>query len=442
MEIKEFIDKLFAAAKKQGLEEYQIIYGETENNNLQVYEQKVLEQNNNVANGLNFAVRIDGKVGRFNLEEFVEENIDLVISEAVANAKLLECEEDFFFYDGKGKYKKVKAYEPMKKELDRLNKLEFLKTLEKRAYEFDERINKVIATRYSFGLGRRIMRNSLGLDLEDLSSWAGASLYVSAKSGDVIKTYGEAVSFDKLEDFIPDLLVQKVGKKAVARLDCVDVASQKTSVVFENKTFAAILGNISGMFSSYNVDTGKSKLKGKIGEKIANEKITIIDNPWLENGYNTMAFDGEGVPTQYKEVVKNGILQTFLYGLSMADKYKTKSTGNGTGGLGTKVFNFYLENGSCSKEELLNKLGNGVYIDKLNGLNGGISIVSGDFSMGAEGFLIENGKITQALSQFTVSGNIYQLLNDVEELGNDLDFDQSPLGSPSVLVKNITIANN
>lgn len=442
MEIKEFIDKLFIAAQKQGLKEYQIIYGESEHNNLQVYEQKVLEQNNNVANGLNFAVRINGKVGRFSLEEFVEENIDLVISEAVANAKLLECEEDFFFYDGKGEYKKVKPYEPMKNELDKLDKLEFLKTLEKRAYELDERINKVIATRYSLGSGRIIMRNSLGLDLEDSSSWAGASLYVSAKSDEIIKTYGDGVSFDKMEDFNPEILAQQVVKKALARLDCVGVDSQKTSVIFENKTFAAILGNISSMFSSYSVDTGKSKLKDKIGEKIANEKVTIIDNPWLENGYKTMAFDGEGVPTQYKEIVKNGVLQTFLYGLSMANKYKTSSTGNGTGGLGTKVFNFYLENGDCPKDELLNKLGNGVYIDKLNGLNGGISIVSGDFSMGAEGFLVEKGKITKALSQFTVSGNIYQLLNDVEELGNDLDFDQSPLGSPSVLINNITIANN
>lgn len=442
MEIKAFIDKLFLAAEKQGLEEYQVDYGERENNNLQVYEQKILEQSNNVANVLNFAVRINGKIGRFTLEEFSEENVDLVVSEAVANAKLLECDEDFFFYDGKGEYKKVKPYEPMKNELDKLDKLEFLKTLEKRAYELDERINKVIATRYSYSKGRRIMRNSLGLDLEDNGSWAGASLYVSAKSGEVVKTYGNGVSFDKIEDFNPEILVQKVVKKAVARLDCVAVDSQKTAVIFENKTFAAILGNIVGIFSSYQVDIGKSKLKGKIGEKIANEKITIIDNPWLENGYKTKAFDDEGVPTQYKEVVKNGVLQTFLYGLSMANKYNTQSTGNGTGGLGIKAFNFYLANGDCPKDELLNKLENGVYIDKLNGLNGGISIVSGDFSMGAEGFLVENGKITKTLSQFTISGNIYQLLNDVEELGNDLDFDQSPLGSPSVLINNITIANN
>lgn len=442
MEIQKFIDKLFKIAEARGIKEYQVSYQEGESSTIQVYEQQVLEQSNNASNILNFAVRANGKIGRYTTARFEEEDVERVVDEALENALVLECDENFFFYDGKGKYKEVKKHTPLMEELGKLDKTEFLKKLEKLAYEADARINKVIMTKYNYRKGRQIMRNSLGLDIEDNGVWASALLYVSAKENGVVKTYGDGVAFDKEEDFNPKVLVDKVVNKAVSRLNTDDIVSQKTAVIFENSTFASILGSISNIFSAYTVDTGKSKLKGKTGQAIASPKVTLIDNPWLDNGFATSAFDSEGVPTKYKELIKDGVLQGFLYGLSMAHKHKAEPTGNGTGGLGSQVFNFYLQNGTMPKVELLKKLGTGIYIDKLNGLNGAVNTVSGDFSMGAEGYQVKEGKLGTYLNQFTISGNIYDLLLDIDEIGNDLDFDMSPLGSPSVLVKNITVANN
>ena len=102
-------------------------------------------------------------------------------------------------------------------------------------------------------------------------------------------------------------------------------------------------------------------------------------------------------------------------------------------------FNLYIQNGTTSPDEMFGQLGNGVYIDRLNGLGAGLSVASGDFSVGAEGFLIENGKKTKALNQFTVSGNIYQLLQDISAVGNDLDMARSSVASPSLLVANLTV---
>ena len=188
------------------------------------------------------------------------------------------------------------------------------------------------------------------------------------------------------------------------------------------------------------MDAGITKLKGKIGEKVASDIVTIVDNPWLEGGLATAAFDNEGVPTLYKELVKDGVLKKFVYGMALADKHKIQTTGNGSGGLYPIFFNLYIKNGNSSKEELLKHLGNGVYIDILNGLRVGCNVTSGEFSLGAEGFAVENGKLTKALNQFTIAGNIFDLLQNIEMLGNDLDLSKSSCGAPSLLVKNLVVS--
>lgn len=175
---------------------------------------------------------------------------------------------------------------------------------------------------------------------------------------------------------------------------------------------------------------------------MASPLVSIVDDPWLEGGLATVSFDGEGVPTKYKELVSDGVLQGFVYGLALADKHKTVTTGNGGGGLHPMFFNLYLKNGMSSPEELLQKLEDGVYIDKLNGLGAGMNVVSGDFSIGAEGFEVVGGKIGRALNQFTIAGNIYDFLQDIEAVGNDLDLSQRSVASPSLLVKNLTAAGS
>lgn len=439
MDIKQYIDKLCVRAKEKNLE-FQVFYKQKESTQLQVFEQQVSVQKYSDYHYLNFKVRLNGKIGKISLEKFDKNEIDAVIEKAVANAKLLELDEEFFFYDGIGKYEKVIPYKPHPK-IENLNKIDFLMSLEKSAYEADKRINKVITTAFSETKWQEIMRNSLGLDLSDAGHSASAYVYLSASDGKDVKTGSEGTLFEKEEDFNPKILAEKAVENAVSRLNGIDIASSKGTVVFDRKVFAEFLGAAKGIFDAYMLDTGKSKLKDKTGKIVAAENVTIIDNPLLDGGYNSSSYDGEGVPTRYKKVIENGILKTVLCGLAMAHKTGVESTGNGTGGLGATTFNFYLDNGDLSKDEILNKVQNGVYIDKLNGVRTGLSIVSGDFSFGAEGYLIEDGKIGKALNQFTISGNLYEVLKDIKYVGNDLEFHLSSEGSPTVAVDNITIAN-
>ncbi|MFV0627463.1 MAG: TldD/PmbA family protein [Alphaproteobacteria bacterium] len=443
MTIEKFIEKIVENCEQRGLKKYQITYRESESDSISVFEQEVNENvsSNNLT--LQISVIVNGKLGKMTTEKFVEEDIHMLVKQAIMNAEIVENEDEVFFYDGKGDYKKVRPYEPLMQKLEALDKVEFLKNLEQKAYDLDKRINKVVATEYGFSRDKLIMRNSLGLNLSKESCGAYAYVYLSATDGKLNKTASEVVSFNKEKDFDAEKLAKAAVQKAIAKLGSQDTHSQKTRVVFENKTFANLLSSIRGIFSAYEIDKGYSKLKiESVGKIIASSKLSIIDNPHLDGGFATVSFDGEGVPTQNKKIVDKGVLENLFFNLSMANKYETKSTGNGTGGLGTKPFNFYVEKGYVTKSELLKILNNGIYINGLNGIHAGIDLISGDFSLGAEGFVVEGGKLGSALNQFTISGNVYELLKDVEEVANDLEFKSSPIGSPSILIKNITVASS
>lgn len=434
MQVQEFISKLNQRAAEKGLKEFEIRYSAGETMNIEVLNQEVLKNVHKSLQSLNFAVCINKKRGKVEIQKFDLEQVDSIIDSAIENAKMLEIDEEFFLYDGKDDYPDVEAFSYQEQKFLDLDKISFLKMVEKRAYELDEKIEKVTSANINYAKNEYIMLNSKGLNLQHNYTFANASVSMKAKDGERSRFGGERVIFDKDEDFDPETLAAKAVAKVVKKCGAVDVQSGKTAVVFENKCFASFLAAIEGIFSAYQAETGHSKLKGKTGEIIAAEKVTIIDNPWMKNGMGSISFDGDGVPTKITEIIKNGRLMTMLYNLSMASKHGVKTTANGAGGLGTKVFNCYLENGDITKDELLKKVGNGVYVTEYFGLKTGISSVSGDFSIGGEGFLLENGKITKPLNLFTISGNIYQLLKDISLIADDLLFDCSKYGSPTVAV--------
>jgi PmbA protein len=216
-------------------------------------------------------------------------------------------------------------------------------------------------------------------------------------------------------------------------------------VVIKNEVLADILECFSGCFFAESVQKGFSMLKGKVGEAIASDKVSIADEPLLESGYATTAFDSEGVASYNKLVVENGKLVTYLYNLKSANKDGVKSTGNGFKSsykdtVSTAVTNFYIKPAEKSYDELVAELGNGLIITEVAGLHSGANGITGDFSLAASGFLVENGKVIRPVEQITVASNFFDMLKDIEEIGSDLYFSSSAVGAPSVIVKNINIS--
>ena len=184
-----------------------------------------------------------------------------------------------------------------------------------------------------------------------------------------------------------------------------------------------------------------SLLAGKEGEVVASEKFTLMDDPFHPDKLDHCPFDGEGVATYTKSVVEKGVLKTLLYNRMYAKLMGKETTGNARDAKNIAPNGLYLAPGALTEEELLEKLGNGLYITKLQGLHAGANTQSGDFSLQAAGFLVENGKKTRPVKNFTVADNFFNLIKKVEELSNEVKFSiTSSVGAPDVLFSNVSIS--
>ena len=219
----------------------------------------------------------------------------------------------------------------------------------------------------------------------------------------------------------------------------------KYKAIINNEAMVSLISTFSSIFDADAADKGLSLLKGKEGENIAAKCVNLIDNPLLEGGLASTPFDDEGVATYKKDIIKDGKLMTLLHNLKTSNKAGIKTTGNGfkssyASTVTISPTNFYIENGNNSLQELIEEVYNGVMITDFAGLHSGANSISGDFSLAAKGFYIENGKKSYPIEQITIAGNFFTLLKDIENIGNDLKFPMSSIGSPSVIVRELSLA--
>ena len=184
-----------------------------------------------------------------------------------------------------------------------------------------------------------------------------------------------------------------------------------------------------------------SFLAGKLGEKIAGENVTIIDDGTIPQGFGSSPFDGEGIPTRRTMVIEKGILKSYLLNSYTARKLNLQTTGNASRGLtgnpGIKPGNFFLEKGARTSQEIISDVKQGLYITDL--LGSGVNPVTGDYSRGASGIWIENGELTYPVEEITVAGNLKEMLNNISEIGSDLEF-RGAIASPTLRIDGMTIA--
>ncbi|HWI54368.1 MAG TPA: metallopeptidase TldD-related protein, partial [Desulfobacteria bacterium] len=238
---------------------------------------------------------------------------------------------------------------------------------------------------------------------------------------------------------------REAAQKAVRKLGAATVGTQKAVIVFDPYVATNFLGVIAPALSAEAVQKGKSLFGGRVGQTVASDKISIIDHGAMPGGISSAPFDGEGVPTSKTVLVQNGELKGFLHNTYTAAKDGVTSTGNGTRGsfkstpeVGTT--NFYIEPGPHSPDDMLKDISSGLYITDVMGMHTA-NPISGDFSVGAAGIWIENGKLTKPVRGVAIAGNILELLKEVEGVGSDLSFFGSK-GSPTIRIAKMTVSGS
>jgi PmbA protein len=231
------------------------------------------------------------------------------------------------------------------------------------------------------------------------------------------------------------------SRRAIDMLGAKAIKTQKASVVFGPLTGIEFVRSIFSALDGENELRGMSFLKGRMNERVGSEHVTFIDDGRMPRKLGSRPFDGEGTVTGTTVGIDKGILQAYFYDSRSARKAGTVTTGNASRGYGTipsvGANNFYLGPGQTSEDDLIAGVKRGLLVTRLLGF--GVNITTGDYSRGAEGLWIENGKIGRPVSGVTIAGNMLDMLKDIDRVGSDLLF-FGQFGSPSFVVREMTIA--
>lgn len=384
----------------------------------------------------------NGKMGSSGTEQTGNDGIKFLLDNIVASASLSEKTEAPEIFKGSKKYCKKNVYSKELAEVSLDVMLAKLPEIEKLAYAADKRITEV-EIGFSTGETENILCNSYGLKLKSKKNRFGYFVEIIAKDGDEIKSDGYGFSGTDFSKFDANELVKRAVKNCVSKFKGTACKSKAYKCVLSRDTTETFLRTVvSSGLSAENVQKKTSLLAGKLGEQVFSKKVTVEEHP-LDKCGSFSYFDTEGVATYNKVLIKNGVIKTYLYNLETAKKDGVESTGNGFGGgakIGIGITKLVLKPGKMTEDELIAKVGNGVYITSVTGLHSGLDASSGDFSLEAEGFHIADGKKAGPMTLFTVGGNIYKLFGDVTGVANNTEEYGDESVIPSVSVKALKIS--
>ncbi|MDB8791631.1 TldD/PmbA family protein [Romboutsia sp. 1001216sp1] len=444
MEFNAFRKMLLKKGLEAGFSECEIYYTQGESLSISVYEGEVEKYNLEKSKGLSFRGLINGKMGYSFTEILDFDALNMLIKNAKESALNVESDDVQFIYKGDKDYSKVKTYSEDLENIDPAKMIDLVLNIEKEAKSYDKVVN-INGCKISYSSSSHSIYNTNGLELNNKSNILMAYVVpVVEDNGQKQDGIGYSIvnSIDKLN---PKEIAKDGIKEAISKLNGSSIESKKYKTILYKDAMASLLETFSNTFSADAAQKGLSLLKDKEGEIIGSEVLTIVDNPLLNNGLASTPFDDEGVATYKKELVSSGRLNTLLHNLKTAHKANTKSTGNGfkasfASSIGVECSNLYIEAGDKDLDELMKIVDEGIMITDLAGLHSGANSISGDFSLAAKGFYIKDGVKTHPIEQITVAGNYFELLKNIEVVGSDLKFPMSNVGSPSVIVKELSVA--
>jgi PmbA protein len=293
----------------------------------------------------------------------------------------------------------------------------------------------------SAGIGGMVLVTSHGFRGAYLGSSHGLSVTAIAGEGTGMeRDYDYSYVRHAADLDSPQMIGRKAGERAVARLDPRKVSTRKVPVVFEPRVASSLVGHLAGAVNGASIARKVSFLKDKLGQKLFANGIRIIDDPLRKRGLRSHPFDGEGVVGKPLALIDDGVLQSWTLDCASARELGLKTNGRAARGVSStpspSTSNLHMEAGSVSPGDLIANIKDGLYITDLIGM--GANLVTGDYSRGASGFWIENGKQTYAVSEITIAGNLIDIFRNLTP-ANDLEFRYST-NAPTLRVEGLTVA--
>lgn len=392
--------------------------------------------------GIGLRVFCGQRMGFAYTTEIGETGVAEAIRRAVANAGQT-AQDEFLRLPDPSTYPEVDLLDPDLTRRTVEEKSEKARRMEQAARAYDPRIDVIESSTYQDGVAEIAIANNRGLAAAYRSGACGLYVALTASSDGESQT-GFAVDFRlKYDALDPEKTGRLAAERAVRMLGARQQETRETTLILEPYVVVSLLGVLAPALTGEAVQKGRSLFAGRVGSRVASELVNIVDDGTLPNGIRSGPFDGEGVPMQRTVLIEDGVLKGFLHNTYTAAKDGTVSTGNGVRGsfkgspeVGTT--NFFLAPGKVEPDYLMGDLSSGLLVTEVMGMHTA-NPISGDFSVGASGLWIENGRISHPVRGMAIAGNITDLLKKIDAVGSDLQF-FGGTGAPTVRVREMMVS--
>ena len=382
--------------------------------------------------GVTLTTYIGKKKSTISSSNLTETNIKNLIERCIETTKITPEDE----------FNSLPDKDLLAKEINELNlyddshienekKIDYLKEVENSAFGSKEIINT--ETGFSEYKSNFILANSDGfLNGYKTSSFSASCVAVAKDTNNNMERDYEFTSKCHLQDMLkPDEIGSIAAKKTIEKLNPQKIKSEKISVIFDRRISKAILSTLAGAISASAIARGTSFLKEKLKKEIFSSSINILDKPNIAKGLGSRYFDSEGVKSEELKLVDQGVLKHYLVDTYYGKKLNLKSNGRCDG-----TSNLFFENGAISYQDLLKLNQRTLYVTETIGH--GTNLVTGDYSVGATGFIIENGVFKHPVSEITIAGNFKDIFKNIT-LANDLEFKYAT-NAPTMLIEGMVVA--
>jgi len=306
------------------------------------------------------------------------------------------------------------------------------------AVSADERV-RIDDANYADGAQEEAFATTKGIRSSGRSNSCYASVSVLADDNGETQTGWSYALGDNPAQFDLVHAGAQAATRAVSLLGAVKPPSKRTTVVLDPMVTAQFLGIIGSTLNGESVVKGRSLFANRLGEEVASPLITLVDDPTDSRAYTACEIDSEGLAARRNVLIENGVLKMYVHSSYSARRADTKSTGNAVGS-GVGCLALQLQPGSKTQEELIADIEEGVLIQSVQGLHSGVNPISGDFSTGASGLMIRNGKTAEPVREFTIASTLQRMLLDVVAVGGDVDWLPMRAAGLTLVINDVTMS--
>ena len=418
-------------AKKLGATDISVNVGSSISETVNFRNKKLDESNRSDNLGVDITTYIGKKKSSISSSNLLQDNLNILIEKCIETTKNTP-EDKFNALPDKDllaqKVKELNLYDDT--HIGNDDKIKFLSTLESSASSD----KKIVNTESSFTEDKSnfILANSDGFCKGfKTSSFVASSVAVAKDDNSMERDYEYTLKCHLNDIKSAEELGKVAAERTIRKLSPKKIGSEKIAIIFDKRIAKGILSTFASAISSSAISRGTSFLKDMIDQKLFSGSINIFDRPDINKGLGSKSFDAEGVKTETLKLVEKGILKHYLVDTYNGKKLNLKSNGRCGG-----TSNLYFENGKISYKDLLNSSSKCLYITETIGH--GSNIITGDYSVGATGFLVENGEFKYPINEITIAGNFKDMFQNIT-LASDLEFEYST-NSPTMMIEGMVVA--